>query len=255
MTFVGPTFLLSWRAIRQLPRLPVVLVFSLFPPLIQLVLFGSLFGNLTKTPGFPVSNYYTYLAPAVVLFTAVIGIANASVALVADFENRYFQKLLVSPASMWSILLGRLLSDGIRIYLTAGIVLLISFAFGARVKTGLGGALLLLALTTVFAILTVGTFGVNVALKTKSQQSVQAAFPIFFILMFLTSAFNAKSGMPTTLQRVVEWNPAQYIVEALQDLMFLGFDLGRFLTALGVTFGLGLVGVLVTWRNYRNVYA
>src|SRR5439155_16041364 len=102
-----PTWTLTKRAIMQLPRIPTVLVIGIVPPLAQFLLFGSLFGNSPKVfPNFPVSNYYTYIAPTLVMFVVVLGIANAGVALVADFQSGYFQKIVLAPVSMWSVLLG-----------------------------------------------------------------------------------------------------------------------------------------------------
>lgn len=255
MSLFRSSLLLAARALRQFPRMPAVLVFSMVPPLVQLLLFGALFKSLERTPGFPVENYYTYLAPAVVLFTTVIGIGNASVALVTDFESRYFYKLLVSPVSMWSILLGRLLSDGARVFLQSGVILALALPFGATLKYGIVSALGILTLSTVFSILSVGALTANIALKTKSQQGVQAIFPVFFIGIFLTSAFNTRANMPEFLRILIYFNPAQYIVDALHDLAFRGFDLERFLIAVGVTLGLGIIAVVATLRNYRNVYA
>lgn len=255
MTFWRPTLLLSWRALRQYPRNPALLVFSLVPPVVQILLFGALFEALAKLPGFPTRSYYTYLLPAVVLFTTVIGIGNAGIALVTDIESRYFQKLLVTPASMLSILLGRLLSDGLRVMANAAVILVIGLSLGAKITTGVGGAILILVFATVFSILTVGALVANIALKTKSQQGTQAIFPIFFIGIFLTSAFNTKENLPSILRTIIQFNPAQYVVEALQDIAFRGFDAGRFAIAVAVTLGIGLVGGLLTWRNFRNVYA
>ena len=189
-----PTWTLTKRAVTQLPRIPTVLVIGIVPPLAQFLLFGSLFGNSPKAfPNFPVSNYYTYIAPTLVMFVVVLGIANAGVALVADFQSGYFQKIVLAPVSMWSVLLGRLLSDGVRIFLQAGLLLAVTFLFGTSVVTGLPGALLMLALATLFAIVSVGVIVTNLAIKTKDAQAVQAIFPMFFILLFLTTAYLPKA--------------------------------------------------------------
>lgn len=255
MSLARPAYLLTVRALVQFPRIPSVLVFSMIPPLIQLLIFGSVFERLTEFPNFPTDNYYEYLAPAIVMFTTIIGIANAGVALVTDFQNRYFMKLLVAPINFWSILLGRLLSDGARVYVQAGIILAISLLFKARVETGLLGALLMLLVATLFSIVTVGVLVANVALATKNTSSVQAIFPIFFILMFLTTAFMPKDNIDSSiLKTIIDWNPAEYIVRAMRDLMLTGYEAENLGIAFGIIAGFGLLGVALTRLNYGSVY-
>lgn len=256
MNSTHATFLLTLRALRQFPRLPAVLVFSMMPPILQFLLFGSIFSSVTRLPDFPTTNYYEYLAPAVVFFTTVIGIANAGVALSEDFQNRYFLKLLLAPINMWSILLGRLLSDGVRIYLQAGVILLLALLFKAEVGTGVLGALLMLLLATMFSIFTVGVLVTNVALRTKSSQAVQAVFPLFFILIFLTTAFLPADQIESdVLKAIIAGNPAEYVVHALQGLMLEStFDWAEIGLATGITGAFAVVGILLTRLNFRSVY-
>lgn len=250
-----PTWLLTVRAIVQLPRIPVVLVFSLFPAVMQLFLFGTIFGSLTRLPDFPTGNYYEYLAPAIVFMTAVFGIANSGVALVEDFQSGYFQKVLIAPISKWSILLGRLFADGVRVYVSAAAILLLSLAMGAEVASGVAGALLLLLLAVLFSIVTVGVLVANVGLKTKDAQAVQAVFPVFFILMFLTTAFMPKSNIDSDIAKtLMDLNPAQYVVEALQSLMLVGWEWGKIAIAAAVIVGFGALTVPLTIASYRSVY-
>jgi ABC-2 type transport system permease protein len=257
MSLVRPTLLLTVRALVQFPRLPAVLVFSMIPPIVQFLIFGSLFSGFPEQiPDFPTDNYYEYIAPAVVFFTAVIGIANAGMALVNDFQSGYFQKILLAPVNMWAVLLGRLLSDGVRVYLQAGVILLLALLFGGRVETGVLGALLMLALATLFAIFTVGVIVANVALTTKSDQAVQSIFPVFFILIFLTTAFLPKEAIGSeTLKTIIDFNPAEYVVSPMQELMFGGWAWGEIGFALAIIAGFAVLGVALTRLNYRSVYS
>jgi ABC-2 type transport system permease protein len=257
MSLWRPTWLLTKRAVVQLPRLPAVLVFSMVPPLMQFLIFGSLFESLPELnpAAFPTTNYYEYLAPAIVFFTAVIGIANAGIALVNDFQNGYFQKLLLAPINMWAVLLGRLLSDGARVFAQSAVILALSLLFGARVETGILGALLMLALGTLFAIFTVGVLLANVALKTKSEQAVQAIFPVFFILIFLTTAFLPEKSIGSEpIKAIIKGNPAEYVVSPMQDLMMVGYNWGEIGLAFAIIAGFAILGVTLTRLNYRSVY-
>lgn len=253
---VVPTLHLVKRALVQFPRIPSVLVFSMVPPIIQFLLFGSIFGNLPESiPTFPTDNYYEYLAPAIVFFTCVIGVMNAGIALTRDFHSGYFQKVLLAPVNRWSLLLGRLFADGVRVFLQAGLILLLALAFGARVETGLPGALLMLLMATLFSLFTVGVLVANVALKTKSDEAVQAIFPVFFILLFLTTAFLPKESISSDLVKtLIDLNPAEYVIGPMQDLMMVGYDGTGILLAFAITLVGGAIGIVVTRLNFGALY-
>lgn len=253
---IGPTWHLTKRALVQFPRIPSVLVFSMVPPLVQFLLFGAIFGNLPDNlPTFPTDNYYAYLAPAIVFFTTVIGIANAGVALVRDFRNGYFRKLLLAPINRWAILLGRLLADGVRVYVQAGLILLLSLAFDASVATGLAGALVMLGISTLFSIFTVGVLVANVGLRTKNEEAVQSIFPVFFIAIFLTTAFLPKASVGSELVKtLIDLNPAEYIIRPMRELMLTGWDPAGLLLAGAITAGAAVLGVVLTALNFRTVY-
>jgi ABC-2 type transport system permease protein len=251
-----PAWLLTVRALVQFPRLPAVLVFSLVPPLVQFLLFGSIFEKLPKqVPNFPTSNYYEYIAPAIVFFVCILGIANAGTALVNDYQNGYFNKILLAPVSMWAILLGRLLSDGVRVFLQGGLMLALSLLFHAHVKTGFPGALLMLAIGTLFALFSVGVLVANVGLKTKDAQAVQAIFPIFFIIIFLTTAFLPEANVGSDIVRnIIKGNPAEYVMRAMRSLMLEGYDWEAIGLAFAIIGAFAVVGIVLTRLNYRSVY-
>jgi ABC-2 type transport system permease protein len=186
------TWLLTRRTLIQFPRNPMVLGFSVAPVLMMFVVFGALFESVKHLPGFPTDNYFEYLAPAAVLMTTVPGIANAAVGLATDFKSRYLQKLLTLPVSIGSIMAGRLLADGARLFVQGGAVLLLALALGAEIASGIAGALLLLLIGTLFGIVTFGVLTANLALKTKDPAAVQAVFPMAFLLIFLTTAYQTE---------------------------------------------------------------
>ena len=249
------SWLLTRRTLIQFPRNPMVLGFSVAPVLMMFVVFGALFESVKLLPGFPTDNYFEYLAPAAVLMTTVPGIANAAVGLAGDFKSRYLYKLLTLPVSIGSIMAGRLLADGARLFVQAGAVLLLALALGAQVASGFAGALLMLLIGTLFGIVTFGVLTANLALKSKDPAAVQAIFPMAFLLIFLTSAYQTEEQIPSdALRTVMAANPTEYVLQAMRDLMLTGFDWQSIGLALGVIAGLALIGLPLTIRNYRSVY-
>jgi len=150
---------------------------------------------------------------------------------------------------------GRLLADGARLFVQGGAVLLLAIALGAHIETGIAGALLILLLGTLFGIVTFGVLTANLALKTKDPQAVQAIFPMAFLLIFLTTAYQTEEQVPSgVLRAVISVNPTEYVLQAMRDLMLTGFDWGSIGLAFAVIAGLAVVGLPLTIRNYRSVY-
>ena len=232
-----------------------MLGFSVAPVLMMFVVFGALFESVKHLPGFPTDNYFEYLAPAAVLMTTVPGIANAAVGLATDFQSRYLYKLLTMPVSVGSVMAGRLLADGARLFLQAGVVLLLAIALGAQIASGVAGALLMLLIGTLFGIVTFGVLTANLALKSKDPQAVQAIFPMAFLLIFLTTAYQTEEQVPSgVLRGVIAVNPTEYVLRAMRDLTLTGFEWQSIGLAFAVIAGLAVVGLPLTIRNYRSVY-
>jgi ABC-2 type transport system permease protein len=255
MSLQHSTWLLAKRTIMQFPRNPMVVAFSSAPVLIIFIVFGTLFEGVKLFSGFPTDNYYAYIAPMAVLLTTVPGILQAADALATDFQSRYFYKLMTTPASIGSIMLGRLLGDSVRLYAQGGGVLLLAMAFGARVEAGFPGALLMLLIGTLFALVTFGVLTANVAMKAKDPALIQAIFPMSFLMIFLTTGFQPEAQIESgVMKTVIEANPAEHVLGPMRDLMLSGYDWGGIGIAGLVILGLGLVGLPLTVRNYRSVY-
>ena len=217
-------WLMYGRNMRQMPRIPVVLVFGIVMPVIQLLLFGNLFSSITELPAFakayPGVNYKAYIAPAIMLFTIFVGMANSTAALIVDLRTGYFDKLRTTPARPWQVIVARVLAEMTRVFFQGLLVLLLALALGATVKSGVLGALVMLVLAVFFSGCTAGLAVMALSMKTKSDQATQSAFPLFFVALFLSTAFQAKDAMKQEwLRNVVTYNPVNYLIEVLRELM------------------------------------
>jgi len=256
MTTIRQVLLLAQRALVQFPRNPMVLGFAVMPVLMMYLVFGGLFEGVAQLPGFPTDNYFEYLAPTAILLATVPGIGNAGVALAADFQNGYFQKLLTTPTSVGAVMLGRLLGDCLRLVVQALLVLLMAIALGAHVQTGILGAVVMIVLGTLLGIVTFGVVSANLAVRTRDAGAVQAIQPMAFLLIFLTSAYQTTDHIDSAaLRTVIDLNPAEHILRPMRELMLSGFEWDQIAIALLVIAGLGVLGLPLTIRNYRSVYA
>jgi ABC-2 type transport system permease protein len=250
------SLLLAARTLVQFPRNPLLLGFSLAPVLMMFLVFGALFGGVARLPGFPTDNYFEYLAPTAILLTTVPGIGNAAVGLAADFQSRYVYKLLTAPISIASIVLGRLIGDAVRLCLQGVAVLALAIMLGAHVETGIAGALLMIVLGTMLGIVTFGVLTANLALRSKDAAAVQAILPMAYLLIFLTSAYQQPQQIDSPVMRaVIDANPAEHVLRAMRELMLSGYDWQHLGIAIAVIIALGAIGIPLTVRSYRSVYA
>jgi len=267
MSAVKNLWLMYARNVRQFPRIPIVLVFGIVMPVIQLILFGNLFsGAVTKNPTFPINypgvNYQSFIVPGVLLFTIFVGMANSSAALIVDLRTGYFDKLRTTPARPWQIFVARMLAESTRVALQGTLVLLIAIAFGASVISGIPGAILMILVATFFSACVSGLGVMALAMKTKSDQATQSAFPLFFVAMFLSTAFTAKELIDKEwLRNVIDYNPVDFLVRSLRELMIGVNENGTMVEhypwdKIGVVMGASVVGAMVfgllTYRVYKS---
>ena len=108
------------------------------------------------------------------------------------------------------------------------------------IVTGVAGALVLLALSLVISM-AFACFGTFVALRAGSGEAVQGFFPLFFVLLFLSSAFFPRDLIEQEWFRTIAtYNPVSYMVEGIRSLVIAGWD-GQ---ALAQAFGIALIATV-----------
>src|SRR5437867_11789164 len=122
LTEVG---LVTWRSLVKLTRNPVLLFFSLFMPLIWLVMFSQTFGTVFSKASLVALpyDYVAVLLPGITVMTAIQSASQSGFGMVADLESGFMDKFFVAPIRRSSVLAGKLLADGIRMAAQAGIIL------------------------------------------------------------------------------------------------------------------------------------
>jgi ABC-2 type transport system permease protein len=246
------TYYLGLRTTRRWIRVPSNWISILFFPLIQLLVFSQLYQQIVELPAFAgQSSYLAYLAPGQVAFTAFMAVAWSAYGLVMEYRTGYLDKLRASPIARWSILAGEMVPLFFQAAVMAGVLLVVSLLLGATIVTGVGGFLLILALSGAFGIAFAGTSFIP-ALLTKSEQATSTLALVMFPLVFMSTAFVPEPLMPGWMQTVNRWNPITYLIEAIRALMVTGYDwsaIGAALLAMAI---LGVVLQVATlWAFHR----
>jgi ABC-2 type transport system permease protein len=240
-SFFGQIGLLATRSVLHALRAPAQLVFPIVFPLVLLAVNTSGLDAATQLPGFPTASYLDFALAVPFMQGALFAALNGGQDLARDIESGFFDRLALTPMSGAALLAGQLggaLFTGI---LSAILYLITGLLFGAGISAGVGGALVLvvLAVTICMAFACFGTF---VALRAGSGEAVQGFFPLFFVLLFLSSAFFPRDLIEQDWFRTIAtYNPVSYMVEGIQSLVITGWDSG----ALAASFGVAAVAIVL----------
>src|SRR5680860_973067 len=88
-----------WRRnMLKLTRVPMLLFFSLFQPLLFLLLFSQVFSRLSEMPGFGYENYLQFLVPTIVGLTTLNSAFQSGMGMVNDIDDGLLDKVLIGIA-------------------------------------------------------------------------------------------------------------------------------------------------------------
>jgi len=235
---------LARRAILGTLRFPQAWFPALFFPLVLMAIFTASFDRgIGAIPGFPrVDGFLDFVVSGTVFQGVLISGVSSGAFFAADMERGFFDRLVSSPASRTALLAGRLLGGVVLALVQAVLFLGIALAFGAEVKGGVAGALVLLALSGLLAV-PIGGLGILLALRTRSAEAVQGMFPLFFALIFFSSAFFPRETMTGWFRAVADVNPVSHLVEGMRAQVIEGLDWGAAGVSLAVIAGMAAITV------------
>jgi ABC-2 type transport system permease protein len=208
---------LSLRHTRTTLRIPIFIALTLFQPVVWLLLYGNLFHNVTRLGGFGQTNYIQFLAPGVVVMTALFASIWSGMATVSDLKEGILDRYLTTPASRLGIVLSRLVVLSGQIIVQASIILILAAIFGKPPAGGLAGDLVVL-LTAVLVATLFGGFSFGVAVVTGREETmIGVANFVTLPLTFLSAIFIARSQIPHWMQVASDLNPLEWAVAAARS--------------------------------------
>jgi ABC-2 type transport system permease protein len=193
------------------------------------LLFTQAFSAIGNIPTFKLltgtSSYVTFFTAAVIIQTITSSALSTGLGLVTDFDSGFMDKMRVAPISKSSILFGRLFSAALTTILQVIIILIIGFALGVSIASGVLGIVIILILAALFGIAWSG-ISLFVALTTKNQETtLSVGLLTTFPLLFLSASVMPLGLLPDWVQQVAKVNPFTYVAQAFQSLIINGFAL------------------------------
>jgi len=225
------------RAIVQTIRQPALVIPPVIFPLIMMAINTGGLNAATNLPGFPADTYLDFAIAVPFLQGSLFACINAGASMARDVETGFLQRLAMTPMQRAALLIGQLGGVMVVALMSALIYIAVGFAAGMDFEAGLLGipALLALAMLVALAFAALGAF---VGLRSGSGETVQGFFPLFFVLLFLSSMSLPRPLIEQDWFRfIATYNPVSYLIEGIRSFIITGWDA----EALALGFGVAIV--------------
>jgi ABC-2 type transport system permease protein len=242
---------LARRSVLRTLRQPAQIVPALVFPLFLLAVNAGGLNEATKLPGFPTDSYLTFALAITFMQGAMFALMNAGTSLAGDVETGFLNRLALTPLRGSALLTGMLGGVLVLGFVQAATFLIVGLTAGAHVAAGFGGVLVIFVLSFLMT-LGFGAIGSAAALRTGSGEAVQGLFPLFFVLLFLSSMSLPRPLLTGWFHDVATWNPVSYLIEAVRSLLITGWDAQALALGFAVSVGLIVLGTVLASLALRT---
>ncbi|HUL39593.1 MAG TPA: ABC transporter permease [Methanomassiliicoccales archaeon] len=238
---------------RKLRHDPSELLTRAIQPALWLLVFGVVLNQVRLIPTGDFS-YLEFLTPGVLAQSVLFISIFYGITIVWERDLGIVQKFLVSPSSRIALVTGKALSAGLRSLSQALIVYLLAIAIGVSLDLR-PLSILMVAVTVVIGAAIFATLSLIIACLVKTRERFMGIGQMITMpLFFASNAIYPISIMPQWLQVIALGNPLTYMVDALRDLMIVGWvtEFGLALDFV-VMIAFALVLILIASRLYPRV--
>ncbi len=243
MSFVRESTIVCRRQVRMNLRNPAWVLIGVMQPVLYLVLFGPLLKPIVDSfPGAP-DNAYTFLVPGLLVQLGMFGAFFAGFGLIGEWREGVVEAERVTPASRTALLVGRLARDVGQLFVQALILVGLGYVMGMRAP--LDGVVIGVILTLLVGGACAAASNA-LALTTKSEDVMAPVINMVMMPVLLLSGILLPMTLgPEWLQRVSDFMPFKWIVDAVRD-SFAG-DMLTSNMFWGTTWALALFALAVWW--------
>ncbi|HYA45809.1 MAG TPA: ABC transporter permease [Acidimicrobiales bacterium] len=189
--------------------------FTLFLPVIFLVIFVSLFGNGTVGPEHAKAS--TYFVPGIAAMAVIsASFVNLVISVVAQREAGVLKRRRAAPVPALALIAGRALTAMVVSLTVLAVVLALGrFAYAVRIPLQ---ALPAVALTAVVGSVAFCVLGYAVSTLIGSSDAAQPIVQATVLpLYFISGVFVPGAELPSWLQHIAQLFPVQHLANGLHD--------------------------------------
>ena len=252
MTLIRHTLYMTLRHLRELWRQPWFVAVTLVQPVIWLLLFGALFKRVIEIPGFHGNSYIAFLAPGVVVMTAMFSSAWSGMALIEDINRGVTARFLVSPVRREALIAGRILKEAVVVVIQSLIIVALALIVGASFPGGVAGIAALFAVSALLGA-TFGALSNGFGLIMRQEEALIGAVQFIVLpLTFLSATFLAANLIPHWMQKVADFNPVNWAVVAGRSAVSANADWGLIAARAGLLVALLALSVAFATRAFHS---
>ena len=215
------TFAIADAELRKLVRDPTELVSRAIQPILWLVIFGQVLSNVRGIDTGE-AGYLGFLTPGILAQSVLFSAIFYGINVIWERDLGIVHKLLVTPASRVSLVLGKAISANFRGLVQAAVIYLVALALHVPLRWEffpiLGVMLIVTLGSAIFAM-----FSLSVACIVKTRERFMGIGQVLTMpLFFASNAIYPLDIMPRWLRIVAMLNPLTYVVDGLRGLMVHG---------------------------------
>jgi ABC-2 type transport system permease protein len=231
------------RSVLQTLRQPALIIPPIVFPLIMMAINTGGLHAATNLPGFPADTYLDFAIAVPFMQGSLFACINAGASLARDVESGFLKRLAMTPMQRAALLIGQLGGVMLVAGVSALIYLVVGFAAGMDFKAGALGVVVLLVLAMLIA-LAFAALGAFVGLRSGSGETVQGFFPLFFVLLFLSSMSLPRPLIEQDWFRfIATYNPVSYLIEGVRSFIIFGWDGEALALGFGVAIAMASLAV------------
>ncbi|MFW9908697.1 MAG: ABC transporter permease [Candidatus Thorarchaeota archaeon] len=207
---------------------------SAVPPIIQQVLFRTIYGEQAGSMELPISigspslvyvsnlSQWDYMAPGMFAFAGIFVIMIVAQSLAVERDGGLLKRMATTPVTASEFIAAKTLSYMILGVLQVSLVFLGSFLIGYRPDTDALGLAFAFLIVVVFALVSVG-MGLISAVLSKSADVATGLSFIFIMPQMMFGTFMPLGGLS---EAIGTYMPSNYVTHALTTLFLRGAPIG-----------------------------
>lgn len=244
--FLADTWNVLTRELRPVLREPATLVIAMVQPLVFLALFAPLLPD-----NFPGGSALQWFVPGIIAMTALMGASMTGSNLTQEIMTGSHERLLVSPLSRSSLLVGRALKEVVPMLLQAMIIVAVVTPTSFDLHPlGVLVGLLILALFSIG----IGSLSFALAIASRDQEwlfwTLQQT--LIFPVLLLAGVLLPLDGAPGWLSALSHLDPLRYVVEAERALFAGSFPADTVAAGFAAASIVAVLGLFVGLRTMRS---
>jgi ABC-2 type transport system permease protein len=192
-----------------------------------------------------------YVPAVLAMVLMVMTLVLSAMGVVREKEIGTMEQLIVTPIRPWQLLVGKLapfaMIGVVQVFLITAVTV-----FGFRVPLR-GSFLLLLGLTLLFLLVTLGLgLLVSTIVRNQQQAMMTAAFMGMLPMVYLSGLIFPIDNMPPAVQTITYLVPLRYYAEIIRGVFLRGSGIGTLWPQALILLGMGVTIMTIASLRFRK---